>query len=54
MSSGWRQLIVQMKRLKEESMSSPNQPGSLLASKVKVKEEMEIVGLAIMATFLDQ
>ena len=54
MSSGWSQLIVQMKRLKEESMNSPNLPGSLLASKVKVREEMETPGSAIMGTFLDQ
>ena len=54
MSSGWRQLIVQMKRLKEESMSSPNLHGSLLASKVKVKEEMGIRGLVIMGTFQDR
>ena len=54
MSSGWSQLIVQMKRSKEESMSSQNLLGSLPASKVKVREEMGIVGLAIMGTFLDQ
>ena len=54
MSSGWRQLIVQMKKSREESMNLPNLLGLLLTTKAKVKEEMGIAGSVIKGTFQDR